>query len=150
MATTQISTFYVGGLFLGIDVTRVQEVFRFQEMTRVPLAPKVIRGLINLRGQIVTALEMRERLGMPERIAEELPMNIVVRADEGVMSLLVDEIGDVIELAENQMERPPDTLRGASREFVKCVYKLPNKLLLVLDTERLTQLRSVAPKSTDN
>src|SRR3569832_2681021 len=94
----QYSTFYLDGLFFGIEVEKVQEVIRYQEMTRVPLASSVVQGLINLRGQIVTAIDLRRRLDLKPRPDGELPMNVVVRSDDGAVSLLVDEIGDVLEI----------------------------------------------------
>jgi purine-binding chemotaxis protein CheW len=138
VAERQFCTFYVGGLYFGIGVREVQEVIRYQEMTRVPSAAPVVRGLINLRGQIVTAIDLRRRLGLPDRAdsAETLPMNLVVRTDDGVVSLLVDEIGEVVEVDEDSFERPPPTLEGVARELVRGVYKQPGSLLLVLDTAR--------------
>jgi len=115
----------------------VQEVIRYQEMTRVPLVPQVIRGLINLRGQIVMALDLRRRFGMEERPDSQLPMNVVVRTDDGAVSFLVDEIGDVLEADDEDFERPPETLQGVARELVRGVYKLPERLMMVLDTERV-------------
>jgi purine-binding chemotaxis protein CheW len=132
----QYCTFYVAGLYFGLDVLKVQEVIRYQEMTRVPLAPPVVRGLINLRGQIVTALDLRRRLGLDDRPADQLPVNVVVQTDDGAVSLLVDEIGDVLEVSEKLFERPPETLQGTARELIRGAYKLKDRLLLVLDTER--------------
>lgn len=132
--TRQLCTFHAGNLFLGIDVRQVQEVFRYQKMTRVPLAPGAVRGLINLRGQIVTAIDLRARLGLPERSGDRLPMNIVVRQGEDVVTLLVDEIGDVIEVTADSFESSPPTLRGPIRTLVEGAYKLPQGLLLVLNT----------------
>ena len=91
--------------------------------------------MINLRGQIVPALDLRRRLGLPERPPDKLPMNVVVRTAEGAVSLLVDEIGDVIEVEAEALETPPETLQGFAREVVRGVYKLPGALLLVLDTD---------------
>src|SRR6266446_4348370 len=88
-ASAQFSTFHVADLFFGVDVLRVQEVLRFQPVTRVPQAPEVIEGLINLRGQIVTAIDMRRRLGLPPRGGDQMPMNMVVRTEDGAVSLLV-------------------------------------------------------------
>ena len=138
MEATQFCTFYVDGLCFGIGVREVQEVIRYQEMTRVPLAAPVVRGLINLRGQIVTAIDLRRRLELGDRAddAEVHPMNLVVRTDDGVVSLLVDEIGEVVEVAEDSFERPPPTLAGVARELVRGVYKREDSLLLVLDTAR--------------
>jgi purine-binding chemotaxis protein CheW len=132
----QFCTFYVDGLLLGIDVQHVQEVILNQPMTRVPLMPAVLRGLINLRGQIIPAIDLRRKLELSERADDGLSINVVVRTAGGVVSLLVDQIGDVRNVAEEDFARPPETLRGAARELVSGVYKLPNELLLVLNTER--------------
>jgi purine-binding chemotaxis protein CheW len=144
----QFCTFYVDNLFLGIDVQQVQEVIRYQEMTRVPLASAAIRGLINLRGQIVTAIDMRCWLGLPERGASELPMNVVVRDGDNAVSLLVDRIGDVLEMSDDWFEAPPSTLRSNVRGLIMGAYKLPDRLLLVLDTGRALA-ETDAPPTTE-
>ena len=128
-------TFVVDNMLFGVEVLRVQEVLRFHQMTRVPLAHGVVRGLLNLRGQIVTALDLRERLGLASAPNGQQPMNIVIRAADGAVSLLVDEIGDVLEVEEEQFERTPDTLHGILRELVRGTYKLSDRLLLVLDLD---------------
>jgi purine-binding chemotaxis protein CheW len=132
----QLCTFRIDSQWFGVEVRQVQEVIRYQPMTRVPLAHPVVQGLINLRGQIVTAVDLRCRLELPARPADRLPMNIVVRGDDGAISLLVDEVGEVVEVAESQWERAPDTLTGVARALVPGAYKLPDRLLLVLDTVR--------------
>ena len=138
----QFCTFYLKGLFFGIEVLRVQEVIRYQQMTQVPLAPRMIEGLINLRGQIVTAVDLRRRLELPPRAEGELPMNVVVRTDDGAVSLLVDEIGDVLEVQDHIYERPPETLSGVARELIQGVYKLKDRLLLILDTDKTVSVSS--------
>jgi purine-binding chemotaxis protein CheW len=137
---TQLATFQVAHLYFGVDVLRVQEVLQFHHMTRVPQAPEVIEGLINLRGQIVPAIDMRRRLQLPPRAATDTPMNMVVRTSEGAISLLVDGIGDVVDVEESSYERPPDNLAPYARDLIRGVYKLSNSLLLVLDTERTVDL----------
>lgn len=132
----QVCTFTVADLYFGIDVRQVQEVIRHQEMTPVPLAPQRVGGLINLRGQIVTALDLRRQLGLKPREADRLPMNVVVRDGDGAVSLLVDSIGDVLEVSEDLFEAPPATVRSNVRNLTLGAYKLPEKLLLLLDTER--------------
>ena len=144
-SSEQFCTFFLDGHFFGVPVQKVQEVIRYQEMTRVPLVPQVVRGLINLRGQIVTAVDLRRRLGMNERPANQLPMNVVVRTDDGALSLLVDEIGDVIEVEDKTFEQPPETLQGMARELIRGVHKLPGRLLLVLDTERAVNVPDATP-----
>jgi purine-binding chemotaxis protein CheW len=136
----QFTTFYLDGLLFGMEVSKVQEVIRYQEMTRVPLASPVIRGLINLRGQIVTALDLRRRINLTERSSDKLPINVVVRSGEEAVSFLVDEIGDVLDVDEDTFERPPDTLQGDARDVIRGAYKLKDRLLLVLNTERALSL----------
>lgn len=136
----QFSTFFVADLFFGVDVLHVQEVLRSQQMTPVPQAPNVIEGLINLRGQIVTAIDMRRRLGLPQRSGDLTPMNIVVRTMDGAASLLVDEIGDVLDMDSATYELPPQNLDPAARDLIRGVYKLKDRLLLVLDEEKTVDL----------
>jgi purine-binding chemotaxis protein CheW len=136
----QFSTFYLDRLLFGVEVARVQEVLRYQEMTPVPLAAPVVSGLINLRGQIVTALDLRRRLKLAERATDRLPMNVVVRVGEEAVSLLVDEIGDVFAVDEDAFELPPETLQGEARRLIRGAYKLEDKLLLVLDTDEVVSV----------
>jgi purine-binding chemotaxis protein CheW len=138
--TGQFSTFFVADLFFGVDVLDVQEVLRAQQMTPVPQAPDVVQGLINLRGQIVTAIDMRRRLLLPARSEEQPSMNMVIRTPDGAVSLLVDEIGDVLDMDAASYERPPQNLDPAAREIIRGVYKMKDKLLLVLDTEKAIEV----------
>ena len=136
----QFATFFLDGLLFGIEVRKVQEVIRYQVMTRVPIAPLMIEGLINLRGQIITAIDLRRRLELPPRAVGQLPMNVVVRSEDGAVSLLVDEIGDVIEIQDHTYERAPETLKGVARELVSGVYKIESRLLLILDVAKAVTL----------
>ena len=136
-------TFHLGELYLGVPVTKVQEVMGEQRRTRIPLVSEVVNGLINLRGEIVTTIDLRRRLDLPPRENGAESMNVVIRSDDGVVSLLVDEISDVLEIDHLEFEPVPPTLGGACRELVSGVYKLDGSLLLVLDTERLLDV--VAP-----
>ena len=131
-------TFQVDHLYFGVEVLKVQEVIRYQRMTRVPLAPSVVRGIINLRGQLVTAIDLRRRLGLPTE-SDRQPMNVVIRGNDGSVSLLVDEIGDVLEVDNELFEPPPETLQGVPREMIRGAYKLDGRLLLVLDTNRVIE-----------
>jgi purine-binding chemotaxis protein CheW len=133
METRQFATFTVDTLLFGIEVTKVQEVIRYQDMTAVPLAARGAAGLINLRGEVVTAIDMRVRLGLPRRPEGEMPMNVVVRVDDEPVSLLVDTIGDVAQVSADQFEEPPETMTGAGRALVLGAYKLEHGLLLALD-----------------
>ena len=113
----QLCTFRLGDQLLGVEVERVQEVLRWQEMTSVPHASAAVAGLINLRGQIVTAIDLRVRFGDAPSGAADDGMNVVVRVDGGITSLLVDEIGDVLEIVADQVEALPPTLRAPAREI---------------------------------
>jgi purine-binding chemotaxis protein CheW len=136
----QFCSFFLDGLRFGVDVQKVQEVVPYQEMTRVPLAPPTVQGLLNLRGQIVTGIDLRRRLELTERPAGSLPMNVVLRGEDSPVSFLVDDIGEVIEVAADACERPPETLRGRVRELIEAVYPLPDELLLILDTVKTLDL----------
>ena len=136
----QFCTFYLGRQCYGLDVRKVQEVVRSQPLTRVPLAHPAVCGLINLRGQIVTAIDLRLRLNLPERDSTCEPVNVVLQTDEGAVSLLVDDIGDVLEVSEQEFERPPETLQGSAREFIQGAYKLSDRLLVILDPERIVAI----------
>jgi len=133
----QFCTFYIGRQMFGIEVEVVQEIIRFQEITRVPLAPALVHGLINLRGQIVTAIDLGTLLCLPSDTSERPRMNVIVRGEENSFSLLVDRIGDVLELDESTCEMPPITLDGGVSEVIDRAYKLEAELLLSIDVARL-------------
>jgi purine-binding chemotaxis protein CheW len=143
MTQRQLCTFRLDGMPFGVEVHRVQEVLRHLPITRVPLAVSVVAGLINLRGQIVTAIDLRRRLGLRDRPEGAQPMNVVVRHDDGIASLLVDEIGEVIEVDDADFEPVPSTLRGAVREMITGVYKLERQLLSLLDVERTLEVTAM-------
>lgn len=136
----QYATFYVAGHFLGVEVERVQEVFSFQEITSVPLSSPVVAGLINLRGEIVTAVNLRARLGFPVSAEGVQSMSVVVRTLDGPINLLVDQIGDVIEVAAHLFEPLPETLNRRLGAVVEGVYKLEEGLFLALDIHEVVKI----------
>ena len=136
----QFCTFTLGSLHIGLPVEQVQEILRPQDVTTVPLVDPVVHGLINLRGQIVTAIDLRVRLQLPSREEGEGCMNVVINHLDEPISLLVDLIGDVVEVSEDNFELPPESLTGPARELVLGAYKLDGRLLLVLDIERAISL----------
>ena len=140
-ARQQFCTFFLDDLCFGVEVEKVQEVLRYQEMTRVPLAPPVVRGLINLRGQIVTAIDLRRRLDFQDRAADQLYVNVIVHTEDGAVSLLVDEIGDVVQVSEKLFEQPPETLTATAREVIRGAYKLTDRLLLILNVDKVGEVR---------
>ena len=135
----QYCTFLLGDFFFGVEVEKVQEVIRYQEITRTPKAPAVVRGLINLRGQIVTAIDMLRLLEIGDYL-ERKPMNLVMRTEEGIVSFLVDEIEDIIEVDDSDFEHPPETLQGVARQLIRGAYKLPERLLLALDADKAVEM----------
>ena len=136
----KFSTFYLDGLWFGIKVEEIQEVLRYQDITPVPLAPPAILGLINLRGQIITAIDLRRRLGLSELAVSRQSINIVVRGGEDTASLLVDTLGEVVEVGQETLETPPDTIDAASRSLIRGVHKLKDGLMHIVNTEEAMRL----------
>jgi len=131
----QYATFWLGEALHGIEVERVREVLRQQDITRVPLAPATVAGLINLRGQVVTTIDLRERLDLRHDDEDDQPMLVVVLVAGESIALLVDRIGGVVDVDDEQFEPPPDTLIGPARDLVRGAYKLEAQLLLALDVD---------------
>ena len=136
----QYCTFLLDDLLFGVEVHHAQEILRRQEMTRVPLAPPAVGGLLNLRGQIVTVIDLRDRLGLPPRPPGPDAAHVVMRSVEGVFSLLVDEVGDVLEFPANSLEEPPRNLAAPLRRMSRGVHMLKDRLLLVLDVAKSMEL----------
>jgi purine-binding chemotaxis protein CheW len=138
--SARFCSFEVGSLLIGIPVDRVQEILRYQDVTRVPLVDRAVHGLINLRGQILTAIDLRVRLGLPERDDHSALMSVVVHSPDGAVSLLVERIGEVVEVHYSQYERSPETLTGIAASLIPGTFKLPDRLLHVLDVTRTIDL----------
>jgi purine-binding chemotaxis protein CheW len=136
VASRQYATFEVDDQLFGVPVAIVQEVLSFHEYTPVPLAPRAVGGLFNLRGQVIAAVDLRVQLGLPGRDLDGPAMNVIVRTEEESVSLLVDRIGEVVELDDDAFEPPPDTLYGPLRELINGAFKLDGRLMLALDTAR--------------
>ncbi len=134
-------TFHLDKSLFGIEVHKIQEVIDYQKITQVPLSSSAIEGLMNLRGQIVTAIDLRELLELPARQAEQLPMNMVLQEGFGGVSLLVDEIGDIVSVQDSEFEPPPESLADNLKRIIFGAYKLEaHQLLLVLDTDKVANL----------
>ncbi|MET0388070.1 MAG: chemotaxis protein CheW [Polyangiales bacterium] len=130
-----LCTFDVDTLFIGIQISRIQEILRPQPVTPVPLTSSVILGLMSLRGQIVPVINLAERLGVQMKEAGADAFNVLIRTPDGPVSLLVDRVGDVVEVSPEAFEPAPDTLRSSLRPLIRGAYKLEKKLLLALDAE---------------
>lgn len=140
--TRQFSTFWLDRLYLGVDVRDVQGVISHQPLTRVPLAPPAVRGLMNLRGEVIAGIDLRPCLGLEAKNGEHLWVNIILKGLSGPVSLLVDEIGDVIAVEEDQFEPPPETLPVKMREITDSVCQTDRRMMLLLDVEKVIHLAS--------
>ncbi len=129
----QYCTFHVGDLLLGIEVAQIQEVLRNTSVTPVPKTPPAISGLINLRGQIVTAIDLRTLFRIDVDAATDSSTTLILDSGATLSSLVVDAVGEVVTVDEVDFEEPPDTLKGESRKLIRGAFKLRERLLLILD-----------------
>ncbi|WP_168718873.1 chemotaxis protein CheW [Thermosulfurimonas marina] len=136
--TETFVTFWLGEFYFGLPISEVVEINRKLEITPVPLAPAYIRGIVNLRGQVLTAIDLARRIGLDGENAAEY--NLIVRdEDEDKVSLLVERIGDILEVPVESIEEPPEKIEGMERRFVRWVCQLPERLLVILHTRELFQ-----------
>jgi len=136
---SQLTTFRVADELFGVEALRVQEILPFQKITQVPLAPEYVKGLINLRGQIVTVMDLRRRLGFDALDDESAGANMIVNTEDGSMSVFVDEIRDVLDIQSDRLQPPPGTVRGVAAHYIQTVCQLKDELLIVLNLESLLQ-----------
>ncbi|WP_082863470.1 chemotaxis protein CheW [Thermodesulfatator autotrophicus] len=128
-------TFWLADFLFALPVEEVVEINRSLDITPVPQAPPYVSGIINLRGQILTAIDLAKRIGLKRE--REAHHNVIVGREEEPLSLLVEQIGDVLEIPVSQIEEPPEVIEGLDTDFVKNVSKLPDRLLVILDPEKL-------------
>ena len=145
---SQVATFAIAGAHYGIDMLRVKEALGGQKRTAIPLAEPGVAGLINLRGQVVLTIDLRARLGIEAPPADLEPMMVIVEVGGEPISLLVDDVGDVVDVEGRQLEAPPDTLPASLRDVIYGVYQLERYLLLVLDIDRATGAGDSFPSDT--
>ncbi len=131
----QFCTFYLADLYLGIEAERVQEILRLENLTPVPLAPEAVCGLINLRGQIVSAIDLRKQLAVADTDLPGERMAIILSNATGAVGFVVDRFGDVVEVSESDFEDPPENLKGRARQMIRGAYKMQDRLLLILNTD---------------
>jgi purine-binding chemotaxis protein CheW len=141
----QFCTFYLDHLLFGVESQKIQEVVTYRALRPVPLAPPVVSGLMNLRGQVVVALELRRQLELPERPSDMAPVCLVVHAASGTVCLLADEVGNVVEVEDATFEPSPETLSPRLRSVILGVHKLEHQLMHVLDTDRACEVQAVSP-----
>jgi len=132
----QLCGFRIGNDYYAVSILDVQEVIRPQQVTNIPLAAQHLQGLINLRGQIVTAVNLKKLFGLDEDYDEDY-MNVIVKHNSSLFALVVDEILDILNVDQDEFEETPETLRESLRSFVRGVFKLDAKLIILLDLEKI-------------
>lgn len=133
----ELATFFIGNSLIGIDIKQVQEINRNLQLTRVPQASEEVRGVVNLRGDVVTVLDLRVIFGLERSEIGRDCRNIIVTDHDERIGLLVDRIADVVKITSDQIDNAPANLKGVSGRFFRGVHQLEHDLLLILDTERV-------------
>ena len=141
--TRQFCTFYLDRLLFGVESQKILEVVTYRPLRPVPLAPAAVSGLMNLRGKVVVALELRRQLEMPERPPNLLPVCLVVSAAAETVCLLADEVGNVVDVEDRTFEASPETLSRRVRSVIRGVHKLEHELMHVLDTDQACEIRAL-------
>lgn len=136
----ELATFYVGNALCGMDILKVQEINKLMQMTKVPQAPEYVLGILNLRGQIVTIIDLGKKLGLGETDLSQDPRNIIVNSEGGHVGLLVRQISDVVEADMEKKEHAPANMGGIQGEFFTGVYKTENELIGILDVDKVLSI----------
>jgi purine-binding chemotaxis protein CheW len=138
-ATIQYATFFVGGALLGLDISIVQEINRNMVLTRVPHGPPCVRGVMNLRGEVVTVLDLRFLLGLPPSEPTSHSRNIIVKCDGELVGVWVDRVADILSLSSSDVLPPPSNLSGVHARYVRGVYQQPESLVMIVDPKEILQ-----------
>lgn len=133
----EIATFYMGDILMGVDIQKVQEINRHVDITPVPQAPACVRGVINLRGDVVTVLDLRTVLELEPAEITDQSRNMIAKAGDEQIGLLVDRIADVVKVTRNEIEPPPANVSGIDGRFFDGVYKMESELLIILNAEEV-------------
>ncbi|MBN1844058.1 MAG: chemotaxis protein CheW [Sedimentisphaerales bacterium] len=136
-AERELVTFYIGDLLMGIDIQQVQEIHSHLELTGVPQAPSIVRGVINLRGQVVTILDLRRILDLGQTDPSGQNRTVVIRQNKENLGLLVDRLGDVITISGAQIESPPANVNDVDSQFFEGICALPSNLLMILQVDKI-------------
>ncbi len=136
-ATEHLATFFLAGEEYGVDVKQVQEIRRVGEITSVPRAPEVVRGVINLRGRVLPVLDLRRRLGLGEVAVDRASRIVVVRLKDRLLGLLVDGASQVLKIPVSRIEPAPEEVVQKGGDYIRGVAKLDDRLIILVDLERL-------------
>ncbi len=133
----QLVSFKLGKEEFGVDILKVQEIIKLIEITAVPNAPKFVEGVINLRGRVIPIIDLRIRLGMERKDLDNKSRIIVVEIDNKTIGFIVDEVNEVLRIPTNIIEPPPDMVIGIDTDYIIAVGKLEDRLLILLDLEKV-------------
>lgn len=136
----ELATFYIGDALCGMDILKIQEVNKLMQMTKVPQAPDYVLGILNLRGQIVTILDLGRKLGLGETDITQDPRNIIVNSAGGHVGLLVRKISDVVAVDMEKRETAPANMRGIQGEYFNGVYKTDKNLIGILNVDKVLSI----------
>jgi purine-binding chemotaxis protein CheW len=136
-------TFYVGDLLMGVDINQLEEINRLIDITPVPHAPPYVRGVVNLRGEVVTVVDLRRILGLGESEITGRNRNVIVNSQGEQIGLLVDRIADVVRASNDELDRPPANVGGVDGRFFKGIYKLEKNLLIILDVDAAIAMNEI-------
>lgn len=140
----ELSTFLVGDALCGMDILTIQEINKLIDMTAVPQAPSYVLGILNLRGQIITSIDLGKKLGLGETDMSQDPRNIIVNSRGEHIGLMVRKISDVVQANKDKFEPPPSNMGGIQGEFFTGVYKTENKLIGILDVDKVLKMEDTS------
>ncbi len=135
--SVELATFYIGEALCGMDILKVQEINKLMNMTKVPQAPEYVTGILNLRGQIVTVIDLGKKLGLTDIGISDSARNIIVNSGNEHIGLLVSSISDVVAAEWDKVEKPPANIGGVQGAFFKGVFKTKDRLIGILDVDRV-------------
>ncbi|GAB7078464.1 chemotaxis protein CheW [Megalodesulfovibrio paquesii] len=133
----QLVTFSIGDEEFGVDILKVQEIIRTMEITKVPRAPEFVEGVINLRGKVIPILDLRKRFGLSSREHDKHTRIIVIEINNMIVGFVVDSVSEVLRIPASTVEPPPPVVAGLESEYISGVGKLEDRLLILLDLDRL-------------
>lgn len=133
----ELATFYIDDALCGMDILKVQEINKLTQMTAVPKAPEYVLGILNLRGQIVTIIDLGRKLGLGRTKVDSDPRNIIVNSPSGHIGLLVSRISDVVSIETERIEAAPANMSGIQGDYFTGVYKTTNNLIGILDVDKI-------------
>jgi purine-binding chemotaxis protein CheW len=136
----ELATFYIGDALCGMDILKIQEINKIMQMTKVPQAPEYVLGILNLRGQIVTIIDLGQKLGLGKTDLSQDPRNIIVNSAGGHVGLLVRKISDVVSADMEKKERAPANMRGIQGEYFTGVYKTESHLIGILNVDKVLSI----------